>query len=98
MLDSLIVLQIYRFITFDDLSATLGNTTEQDTLEKIWEESLVGINARLDRITLHDFKRLLKRRCVPKDDRTELIQSVREYRLYVSNILNDALRPCICTM
>lgn len=87
---------IYRFITFDDLSATLGNTTENEALEKIWEDSLLGINARLDRITLHDFKTLMKRR--PKDDMTEFIQTVRECRLYVSNIVNDALRPYICTM
>ena len=87
---------LHRFITFDDLSATLGNTTENEALETVWEESLLAINARLDRITLHDFKTLMKRR--PKDNMTEFIQSVRDCRLYVSNIMNDALRPYICTM
>lgn len=87
---------MFSFITFDDLSATLGNTTENEALEKIWEESLLEINSRLDRITLHDFKTIMKSR--PKDGMTEFIQSVRECRLYVSNIVNDALRPYICAM
>ena len=62
-----------RFITFDDLSDILGNTTDFDALEKVWEESLLEIDSRLDRITLHDFKRLMKGR--PKEGMTAFIQS-----------------------
>jgi hypothetical protein len=62
-----------RFITFDDLADVLGNTTEYEALEKIWDESLLEINSRLDRITLHDFKRIMKGR--PKEDMTAFIQS-----------------------
>jgi hypothetical protein len=62
-----------RFITFDDLADVLGNTTEYEALEKIWEESLLEVNSRLDRITLHDFKRIMKGR--PKEGMTAFIQS-----------------------
>lgn len=85
-----------RFITFDDLSATLGNTTENESLEKIWEESLLENKSRLDRITLHDFKAIMKSR--PKDGISERIQTVRECRLYVSSIVHNALQHFICAM
>jgi hypothetical protein len=62
-----------RFITFDDLSDILGNTTDFEALEKVWEESLLEIDSRLDRITLHDFKRLMKGR--PKEGMTAFLYS-----------------------
>lgn len=70
---SLFLLLIRRFITFDDLSDILGNTTDFEALKKVWEESLLEIDSRLDRITLHDFKRIMKGR--PKEGMTAFIQS-----------------------
>lgn len=61
------------FITFDDLSDILGNTTDLEALEKIWEESLLELNSRLDRITLDDFKKIMKGR--PKEGMTALLRS-----------------------
>jgi hypothetical protein len=61
------------FINFEDLSDILGNSTDYEALEKIWEESLKEIDSRLDRITLHDFKRIMKGR--PKEGMTAFIQS-----------------------
>jgi Ca2+-binding EF-hand superfamily protein len=61
------------FITFDDLSDILGNTTDYEALEKIWEESLSELNSRLDRITLDDFKKIMKGR--PKEGMTAFLRS-----------------------
>ena len=61
------------FITFDDLSDMFGHGTDLDALEKTWDESLKAIDSRLDRITLHDFKRIMKGR--PKEGMTVFIQS-----------------------
>lgn len=61
------------FITFDDLSDILGNTTDYEALEKIWEESLLELNSRLDRITLDDFKTIMKGR--PKKEMTAFLRS-----------------------
>lgn len=49
-----------RFITFDDLYVILGNSTENEALEKMWLESLDECKAHLDRITFDDFKKLMK--------------------------------------
>lgn len=49
-----------RFITFDDLSDILGNSTEYGALEKIWKESLEECKAHLERIMFDDFKKLMK--------------------------------------
>ena len=61
------------FITFDDLSDILGNTTDYEALEKIWDESLRELNSRLDRITLDDFKKIMKGR--PKEGMTAFLRS-----------------------
>jgi Ca2+-binding EF-hand superfamily protein len=61
------------FITFDDLSDILGNTTDYEALEKIWEESLLELNSRLDRITLDDFKKIMKGR--PKEGMAAFLRS-----------------------
>lgn len=53
-------LESLRFITFEDMQDLLGNTTEYESLERIWRDSLLECRTNLDRITYDDFKRLMK--------------------------------------
>jgi hypothetical protein len=55
-----ISLVLLRFITFDDLYVIIGNSTENEALEKMWLESLDACKHHLDRITFDDFKLLMK--------------------------------------
>jgi hypothetical protein len=55
-----------RFITVDDLSGILGNNTDSEALRKVWRDSLLELQVQnVDRITLHEFKSIMKGR--PKD-------------------------------
>jgi hypothetical protein len=57
---SLTLFNSFRFLTFTDLSHILGSSTEYEAIEKIWLESLKVCKSHLDRITFHDFKKLMK--------------------------------------
>ena len=74
------------FITFDDLSDALGNSTDLGALEKTWEESLRAIDSRLDRVTLHDFKRMMKGR--PHESMTSYLQPNSTLACLVNSVLN----------
>ena len=79
------------FINFEDLSDILGNSTDYEALEKVWEESLKEIDSRLDRITLHDFKRIMKGR--PKEGMTAFIQSSPGL---IPTLADSSLIPTMC--
>jgi hypothetical protein len=57
--------ELDSFVTCEDLSDILGNSTEYEALQKIWQDTLEECKSHMDRITFEDFKNLMKGQ--PKD-------------------------------
>lgn len=57
----------FSFITFENLIDLVGSSTEHESLEKIWRDSLQECKTHLDRISYDDFKLLMKGQ--PKEKR-----------------------------